>query len=233
VKAAATSPSTRSAPALALSASAWLARPISPTLPAPSSDSEVESCQAIGRTPVEFRVGTDALAVVVSTENDFLTEITLAELALAFSTAETWADIRPEWPAETILRYSPGTDSGTFDFFVEAVMDPAYVLSDADEGKGKEAILNASNTQFSEDDNVLVQGVEGALRHRLLRLRLLQREPGPLKALSVEGVAPTAETAEEALTPLSPAVHLLRCGDHAEQTPGGGFHQLLPDLRQR
>jgi phosphate transport system substrate-binding protein len=40
-------------------------------------DSEVESCQAIGRTPIEFRVGTDALAVVVSTENDFLTEITL------------------------------------------------------------------------------------------------------------------------------------------------------------
>jgi len=167
-------------------------------------DSEVESCQAIGRTPVEFRVGTDALAVVVSTENDFLTDITLAELALAFSTAETWADIRPEWPAETILRYSPGTDSGTFDYFVEAVMDPVYVLSDADEGKGKEAILNASNTQFSEDDNVLVQGVEGSpYAIGYFGFAYYNENKDLLKALSIDGVAPTAETAEDNSYPLS------------------------------
>ena len=69
----------------------------------------------------------------------------------------------PSGPAEDILRFSPGTNSGTFDYFVEVVMDPAYVKdADADKGKGEEAILTAANIQFSEDDNVLVQGVEGS-----------------------------------------------------------------------
>ena len=114
-------------------------------------DSEVESCQAIGRDPIEFRVGTDALAVVVSQENDFITSATFEELALIFSTAETWADVNPAWPAEPIQRFIPGTDSGTFDFFVEYIFD-----------ENEEPILNASNTQLSEDDNVLVQGVLGS-----------------------------------------------------------------------
>jgi phosphate binding protein len=170
----------------------------------PIKDSEVESCKAIGRTPVEFRVGTDALAVTVSTENDFLTDISLDELALAFSTAQKWSDIRPEWPAETILRYSPGTDSGTFDYFVEAVMDPYYVKSDADEGKGKEAILNAENIQFSEDDNILVQGVEGSpYAIGYFGFAYYNENKDLLKALSVNGVEPNEQTAEDNSYPLS------------------------------
>jgi phosphate transport system substrate-binding protein len=167
-------------------------------------DSEVESCTAISRTPVEFRVGTDAIAVVISTENDFLTDISLQELALAFSTAETWSDIRPEWPAETILRYSPGTDSGTFDYFVEAVMDEYYVQSDADAGKGREAILNADNTQFSEDDNVLVQGVEGSpYAIGYFGFAYYNENQDLLKALSIDGVDPNEQTAEDNSYPLS------------------------------
>ncbi|MBN2548487.1 MAG: substrate-binding domain-containing protein, partial [Anaerolineales bacterium] len=79
-------------------------------------DEEIANCQAIGRTPIEFRVGTDALAVVVSKENTFLTNVTTEQLAQIFSTAEMWSDVDPSWPAEPILRFSPGTDSGTFDF---------------------------------------------------------------------------------------------------------------------
>jgi len=118
----------------------------------PIKDSEVESCQAIGREPIQFRVGTDAVAVVVSAENDFVTEVTLAELAMIFSdAAETWADVRSDWPDEPIQRFIPGTDSGTFDFFVEKVFD-----------EDEEPHLSASNTQLSEDDNVLVQGILGS-----------------------------------------------------------------------
>jgi phosphate binding protein len=121
-------------------------------------DEEAANCEAIGRTATEFRVGTDALAVVVNSENDFLTDITLEELAKVFSNEVTqWSEVRPEWPAEDILRFSPGTDSGTFDYFIEAVMLPAY-----GEDMAEEAILTAENIQFSEDDNVLVQGVEGS-----------------------------------------------------------------------
>ena len=61
----------------------------------PIKSSEVESCTAIGRTPIEFRVGTDALAVVVSQENTFIENASLEELALIFSTAETWAAYGP------------------------------------------------------------------------------------------------------------------------------------------
>jgi phosphate binding protein len=170
----------------------------------PIKDSEAESCKAIGRTPVEFRVGTDALAVVVSSENDFVTDVTKEELALIFSTAANWSDVRPEWPAEPIQRFSPGADSGTFDYFVEAVMDPVYVLSDADEGKGEEALLNSAGTQFSEDDNVLVQGVEGSpYAIGYFGFAYYNENKDLLKAVSVDGIEPNAQTAEDNSYPLS------------------------------
>jgi len=154
---------------------------------------EAEACRAIGREPIEFRVGTDALAVVVSSENDFVENLTLAELAQLFSTAETWSEINPAWPAEKILRFSPGTDSGTFDYFVEAVLD-------ADETP----LLSSSNLQLSEDDNVLVQGVEGSpYAIGYFGYAYYNANQGKLKALSVEGIAPTAETAEDGSYPLA------------------------------
>jgi phosphate transport system substrate-binding protein len=149
----------------------------------PIKDKEIELAKAIGRMPIGFRVGTDALAVVVSPENTWIPEsgLTLEQLAMIFSDQTTkWSDIDPTWPAEDILRFSPGTDSGTFDYFIEAVMDKQFVVDDATKGKGEEALLKAANLQLSEDDNVLVQGVEGSPQcHWLLRLRLLRRECRP------------------------------------------------------
>jgi phosphate transport system substrate-binding protein len=164
-------------------------------------DTETESCAAIGRTPVEFQVGIDALAVVVSSENDFAADVTLEELAAIFSTATNWSDVRSEWPNEPILRFSPGTDSGTFDYFVEAVMTPANG-DDADAGSA--AIQNSAGTQFSEDDNVLVQGVEGSpYAIGYFGYAYFQENQGGLKALSIDGVEPNAETAETGEYPLS------------------------------
>lgn len=161
-------------------------------------DTEVESCAAKNREPIEFQVGIDALAVVVSAENDFVTDVTLEELALIYSTATLWSDVRPEWPAEPIQRFSPGTDSGTFDYFVEAVMEE--VLGDT----GGDAILNSASTQFSEDDNVLVQGVQGSpFAIGYFGYAYYQENDSSLKALSVGGVLPTAETAESGEYPIS------------------------------
>ena len=168
-------------------------------------DTEVESCTGIDREPLEFQVGIDALAVVVSAENDFVEDVTLEELALIYSTATNWSDVRPEWPAEPILRFSPGTDSGTFDYFVEAVMTPALdddTTEDVDEGA--DAILNSVGTQFSEDDNVLVQGVQGSpYAIGYFGYAYYQENASSLKALSVDGIAPTAETAESGEYPIS------------------------------
>ncbi len=171
-------------------------------------DSEVESCGKLAapRTPVAFQVGIDALAVVVSQENDFAQDVTLAELAQIFSTAEKWSDVRPEWPAEPIQRFSPGTDSGTFDYFVEAVMGPAFKNAEgkADLEAGEKAILESKNTQFSEDDNVLVQGVEGS-KYAIgyFGFAYYQENADKLKVLSVNSIAPTAETAEAGEYPIS------------------------------
>jgi phosphate transport system substrate-binding protein len=153
----------------------------------PIRDSEIESCNAIGRSPIEFRVGTDALAVTVSVANDFVTDLTVEELALVFGSAETWADVNPDWPAEPILRFIPGTDSGTFDYFVEEIFDE-------DEGP----ILAASNTQLSEDDNVLVQGIEGSpYAIGFFGYAYYQENAALLTILDINGVEPTATSVED------------------------------------
>ncbi len=169
-------------------------------------DSEVENCKAIGRNPIELRVGTDALAVVVSKENDFIKDVTLEELAKIFSSeAKQWADVNPAWPEEDILRFVPGTDSGTYDFFIEEVMDKVYVKDkEKDKGKGKEMFLQASNLQQSEDDNVLVQGVEGSpYAIGFFGFAYYNEAKDKMKALSINGIEPNEKTAESGEYPLS------------------------------
>jgi len=156
-------------------------------------DTEVESCRAIGREPVEFRVGTDALAITLSQENDFITNATVAELALIFGTATNWSDVNPAWPNEPILRFIPGTDSGTFDYFVEEVFE-------ADEA----IILAAGNTQLSEDDNVLVQGVLGSpYAVGFFGYAYYAENTDVLKILDIEGVTPSAESVDDGSYPLA------------------------------
>jgi phosphate transport system substrate-binding protein len=164
-------------------------------------ESEIESCRGIGREPVEFRVGTDALAVVVNPGNDWIGEegLTLAEVAQLFSAEVTnWSDVNPAWPAEPVKRFSPGTDSGTFDYFIEAVMDPAFP------GKGEEALLSATNLQLSEDDNVLVQGVSGdpyAIGY--FGFAYFEENAASLRDLAIEGVSSTVETVNAGEYPLA------------------------------
>jgi phosphate transport system substrate-binding protein len=156
-------------------------------------DSEIESCREIGREPIEFRVGTDALAVTVSQENAFLIDVTLEQLALIFSTAETWSDVDPTWPDEPIARFIPGTDSGTFDYFVEVIFD-----------KDEKPILSASNTDLSEDDNVLVQGILGSpYAIGFFGYAYYTENQDTLKVLMVEGVEPNQETVDSNTYPLS------------------------------
>jgi phosphate transport system substrate-binding protein len=154
---------------------------------------EVQTCVDNGREPIEFLIGIDALAVTVSTENDFVEDVTIEELAAIFATAETWADVRPDWPAEPILRYSPGTDSGTFDYFVEEVFE-----------ENEEPLLNASNVQLSENDNVLVQGVEASpYAVGYFGYAYYEEEEDRLTALSINGVEPSGESVEAGEYPLA------------------------------
>lgn len=125
-------------------------------------------------------------------------------------------------PNEPILRFSPGTDSGTFDYFVEAIMAPAYPNAEgkADLALGEAAILESKDTQFSEDDNVLVQGVEGSpYAIGYFGYAYYQENASSLTALSVEGVAPSAETAESGEYPISRPLFIYSSTEIMQEKP--------------
>ena len=156
-------------------------------------ESERESCAAIDRIPIEFRVGTDALAVAVSKENDFVDNLSMEQLGAVFSSATTWADVNPDWPAEPIQRFSPGTDSGTFDYFVEEVFD-----------KNKEPILSAEAIQLSEDDNVLVQGITGSpFAVGYFGYAYYQENTEKLRIVAINDVEATAANVDDGSYPLA------------------------------
>lgn len=119
-------------------------------------DEEKASClDTWGSEPIEIRVGSDALSLVVSPGNTFATELTLEQIATAFSlpAGSTWADVDPSFPANELVTYSPGTDSGTFDYFNEVVYPDEY---EADEPS---PILSSGANLIGEDDNLTVDGV--------------------------------------------------------------------------
>ena len=172
-------------------------------------DSEVENCKALAtpRDPIGFRVGTDALTVVISADNDFVTALTKEQLGKIFTAQFTkWNEVDPAFPAETILVYGPGADSGTFDYFNEVIVAPLYpdAAGKADIAAGKAALLGAPGAQFSEDDNVLVQGVEGS-KYAIgyFGFAYFNENKGKLKAVAVEGVEPSQATVDDGTYPIS------------------------------
>ncbi|WP_299756040.1 PstS family phosphate ABC transporter substrate-binding protein [uncultured Pontibacter sp.] len=99
---------------------------------------------------LELSVAYDGLTVVVHPENDWVQDITVAELKkiwepAAQGTIKKWNQIRPEWPDREIHLYGPGVESGTYDYFTEAVVGKSH--------------SSRGDYTASEDDNVLVQGV--------------------------------------------------------------------------
>ncbi len=82
---------------------------------------DVARCNSNRVEPLAFKVGADAIAVVVSQQNDFLKNVTREQLRQIFIGAERWSEIDPSWPDTPILRFIPGADSGTLDFFVAQV----------------------------------------------------------------------------------------------------------------
>jgi phosphate transport system substrate-binding protein len=111
---------------------------------------EMEDCAKAGIKYIELPIAFDALTVVINPKNTFLKSITVEELKKVWEPAaqgkvKNWNEVNPAWPSTPIKLYGPGADSGTFDYFTEAVV-----------GKAKSS---RGDYTASEDDNVLVQGV--------------------------------------------------------------------------
>jgi phosphate transport system substrate-binding protein len=111
---------------------------------------EMDDCKAAGIEYIELPVAFDALTVVVNPKNSFIKQLTVAELKKMWEPAaqgkvQKWKDVNPEWPDTPLKLFGPGADSGTFDYFTEAIV-----------GKSKSS---RGDFTASEDDNVLVQGV--------------------------------------------------------------------------
>jgi phosphate transport system substrate-binding protein len=111
---------------------------------------EMEDCKAAGIEYFELPVAFDALTVVVNPKNAFIKQLTIAEMKKMWEPAAQgkvtrWNQVNPQWPDQPMKLFGPGADSGTFDYFTEAVV-----------GKSKSS---RGDFTASEDDNVLVQGV--------------------------------------------------------------------------
>jgi phosphate transport system substrate-binding protein len=162
----------------------------------------------------EFAMAYDGITVVVSAENDFVTDLTVEELAKIWSAdggVTNWSDVRPDFPEEPIELYGPGTASGTFDFFNEAIL-------------GEDAAIRTDYTP-SEDDNVLVQGVAGspyALGH--FGFSYYEENQDTLKAVAIDGgdgpVEPTIETiADGSYQPLGRILYVYVNGTELQNRP--------------
>ena len=116
----------------------------------PITAQEMADCKAAGVEYFEMPVAYDALTVVINPKNTFLTQVTVEELKklwepAAQGTVTRWSQINPAWPDAPIKLFGAGADSGTFEYFTEAIV-----------GKAKSS---RGDYTASEDDNVLVQGV--------------------------------------------------------------------------
>ncbi|HIX42252.1 PstS family phosphate ABC transporter substrate-binding protein [Kurthia populi] len=159
----------------------------------PVKEEEAAKLKEKGIDYTEFEIAYDGISIVVNKDNDWIEDVTVKELEEIWvdnGKKKKWSDINKDWPDEEIKFYSPGTDSGTYDYFVNDVLE--------------EQQLDKSAT-LSEDDNVLVTGVESdknAIGY--FGFAYYEANKDKLKVVKIDGVEPTHDTIQSGdYTPLS------------------------------
>lgn len=159
----------------------------------PVKEEEAAKLKEKGIDYTEFEIAYDGISIVVNKDNDWIEDVTVKELEEIWvdnGKKKKWSDINKDWPDEEIKFYSPGTDSGTYDYFVNDVLE--------------EQQLDKSAT-LSEDDNVLVTGVESdknAIGY--FGFAYYEANKDKLKVVKINGVEPTHDTIQSGdYTPLS------------------------------
>ena len=155
-------------------------------------DDEQQACSKNGIRYEEIQVANDGLAVVVNPQNDWAKCLTVEQLKRIWdrgSKVDSWKQIDPSFPDEKLVLSGPGTDSGTFDYFTEAI--------NGEEGRSR------ANYAATEDDNVIVQTVSGANGGMgYFGLSYAEQNPDKVKVVQVDGgdgcVTPSKETVQNA-----------------------------------
>ncbi|QZX98507.1 PstS family phosphate ABC transporter substrate-binding protein [Halobaculum rubrum] len=165
----------------------------------PIQPEEEEACADNDIVPVELTVATDALTVIVNNEADFIDSMTVEELRTLWSAEtqpETWSDVNSDWPDEEIELFGPSDASGTYDYFIEAVI--------GEEGPGHRQDYSAT-----EQDRTIIQGVQGSqYAVGYLGFAYYSANTDAVKAVAIDDgdgpVEPSLETARTGeYTPLS------------------------------
>jgi phosphate transport system substrate-binding protein len=167
----------------------------------PIKEKEIKKCQENGVDYMQLEVAYDGLAVLVNIENDWVDGLSTDELKKlwepsAEDVVKTWADVREGWPDEEIKLFGPGTASGTFDYFTEAIVGESGAIR--------------SDYSPSEDDDILVQGIAGDKNSLgFFGLAYYEQNKDKLKLVPVNGVLPTMETVKSGVySPLSRPLYL-------------------------
>ena len=159
----------------------------------PILKAEMETCKQSGIQFIELPIAYDALTVIINPKNDWVKTLTIPDLKKMWEPSAqgkvtTWNQVRSEWPNNPLKLFGPGADSGTFDYFTEAIV-----------GKAKSS---RGDFTASEDDNVLVQGVandKNALGYFGFAYYIENQKR--LKAAPIDGgkgpVSPSAKTVED------------------------------------
>jgi len=171
----------------------------------PVEDDEVALCEKDGVTFQEMVVANDALTVVVNSENDWATCLTVEQLNTIWDPKSegkvtNWNQVDPSFPDEKLVLFGAGTDSGTFDYFTDAI-------------NGEEG---ASRTDYSptENDNNTVQGVQGSAGGLgYFGFSYFEQNADNLTAVEIDGgngcVAPSAESVSDGTyTPLARELYM-------------------------
>lgn len=182
----------------------------------PISTTEMKACKEAGVAYIELPIAFDALTIVVNRENDWLDSITTEELKKIWSpeaeeTITRWNQINPNLPLRPLNLYAPDSESGTFDYFTEAIVG--------------EAGVSRSDYLDSKDDNTLVQGVKqdkDAMGY--FGLAYYETQKDQIKAIAVDSgngaVFPSRETVEAGkYQPLSRPLFIYVNSSAAQKNP--------------
>ena len=161
-------------------------------------DEEAAKLKEAGIDYTEMKIAFDGISIVVNKDNNWVEDLTVDQLKqiwLEDGKDKKWSDINPKWPDEKIVFYSPGTDSGTYDYFVNDILEEKQLVK---------------SVTLSEDDNVLVKGVESdknAIGYFGYAYYLANKDK--LKVVKIGGVEPTHDTIESGeYTPLSRSLYV-------------------------